>query len=52
MVVDRDIDDDGIFVEVDFVAAAVGAAQNGEHDSLHEMRMAEAVTVIAASVPL
>lgn len=49
---DRDIDDDGIFVEVDFVAAAVGAAHNGEHDPLHAMRMAQAITVIAASVPL
>jgi hypothetical protein len=34
------------------VAAAVGAAHNGEHDPLHAMRMAQAITVIAASVPL
>jgi hypothetical protein len=35
----------------DIVTTAIGVAQDGEHDSLHAIRMAEAVTVIAASRP-
>src|SRR5258708_6833099 len=35
----RDFYDDGILVEIDFVAAAIGAAQDGDHAFLHAMRM-------------
>ena len=44
-------DDDGVVFEIDFVATTFAAAQDGEHDCLHAMRMAEAVIVIAASLP-
>src|ERR1700675_1666700 len=47
----RHFDDDGVLVEIDFVAAAIGAAQDGEHAPLPEIRMTTAITAIAASLP-